>query len=57
MFLLFSNFIRDNDIEECGLEMTFAQDYEVLGEIKTHELIPDGSNQLVTEANKLEYIE
>ena len=50
-------FFRDNNIEECGLEMTFAQDYEVLGVVKTHELVPDGNDKIVTEENKLEYIE
>ena len=37
--------------------MTFAQEYEVLGVVKTHELLPDGANIPVTEKNKLEYIE
>lgn len=37
--------------------MTFAQDYEVLGEIKSHELVPNGSEKIVTEENKGEYIE
>ena len=50
-------FFRDNNIEECGLEMTFAQDYEVLGVVKTHELVPDGNDKIVTEENKLEYME
>ena len=36
--------------------MNFAQDYDVLGEIKTHELVPGGSDKPVTEENKLEYI-
>lgn len=34
--------IRDNNIEECGLEMFFSVDYELLGEIKSHELKPGG---------------
>ncbi len=37
--------------------MTYAQDYEVLGVLKTHELVPDGTNKIVTNDNKLEYIE
>ena len=49
--------LRDNNIEECGLEMYFAQDYEVLGVVKNHELIDGGSEKLVTEENKLMYIE
>lgn len=48
---------RDNDIEECGLEMYFATDYETLGELKSHELTPGGEDKLVTEENKKEYIE
>lgn len=48
--------IKDNSIEECDLEMFFAADYEVLGEIKNHELKPDGANIKVTDENKEEYI-
>ncbi|XP_053096715.1 itchy E3 ubiquitin protein ligase b [Pangasianodon hypophthalmus] len=48
--------IKDNNIEECGLEMFFSVDKEILGEITTHELKPDGGNILVTEENKEEYI-
>ncbi|XP_028935598.1 E3 ubiquitin-protein ligase Itchy homolog isoform X2 [Ornithorhynchus anatinus] len=48
--------VKENNIEECGLEMYFSVDKEILGEIKSHELKPDGSNILVTEANKEEYI-
>ncbi|XP_064155495.1 itchy E3 ubiquitin protein ligase b [Anguilla rostrata] len=48
--------IKENDIEECGLEMYFSVDKEILGEITTHELKPDGGNVLVTEENKEEYI-
>ncbi|PKU35603.1 hypothetical protein llap_14091 [Limosa lapponica baueri] len=47
---------RENDIEECGLEMFFSVDKEILGEIKSHDLKPNGSNILVTEENKEEYI-
>ncbi|XP_064160388.1 E3 ubiquitin-protein ligase Itchy-like isoform X2 [Anguilla rostrata] len=48
--------IKENDIEECGLEMYFSVDKEILGEVTTHELKPDGSNVVVTEENKEEYI-
>ncbi len=37
--------------------MFFAVDYETLGELKTHELVPDGENLQVTEENKHEYVE
>ncbi|XP_036388948.1 itchy E3 ubiquitin protein ligase b [Megalops cyprinoides] len=48
--------IKENNIEECGLEMYFSVDKEILGEVTTHELKPDGGNILVTEENKEEYI-
>ncbi|XP_035008162.1 itchy E3 ubiquitin protein ligase a [Hippoglossus stenolepis] len=48
--------IKDNNIEECGLEMFFSVDKEILGEVTTHELKPDGGNVQVTEENKEEYI-
>uniref|UniRef100_A0A7N8Y686 E3 ubiquitin-protein ligase n=1 Tax=Mastacembelus armatus TaxID=205130 RepID=A0A7N8Y686_9TELE len=48
--------IRDNNIEECGLEMYFSVDMEILGKITSHDLKPDGANVLVTEENKEEYI-
>uniref|UniRef100_A0A3B4AE29 E3 ubiquitin-protein ligase n=1 Tax=Periophthalmus magnuspinnatus TaxID=409849 RepID=A0A3B4AE29_9GOBI len=48
--------IRDNNIEECCLEMYFSVDMEILGKITSHDLKPDGANILVTEENKEEYI-
>uniref|UniRef100_A0A8C5HXX8 E3 ubiquitin-protein ligase n=1 Tax=Gouania willdenowi TaxID=441366 RepID=A0A8C5HXX8_GOUWI len=48
--------IRDNNIEECGLEMFFSVDKEILGEVTTHDLKPEGGNIQVTEENKEEYI-
>ncbi|XP_067291552.1 NEDD4-like E3 ubiquitin-protein ligase WWP1 isoform X2 [Pseudorasbora parva] len=48
--------IRDNNIEECGLEMFFSVDMEILGKITSHDLKEDGANVLVTEDNKEEYI-
>lgn len=48
--------VKDNSIDECDLEMFFAADYEVLGQIKNHELKSDGSNIRVTDENKEEYI-
>ncbi|XP_029447467.1 NEDD4-like E3 ubiquitin-protein ligase WWP1 isoform X3 [Rhinatrema bivittatum] len=48
--------IRDNNIEECGLEMYFAVDMEILGKVTSHDLKLEGSNILVTEENKEEYI-
>uniref|UniRef100_A0A1X7TSC3 E3 ubiquitin-protein ligase n=2 Tax=Amphimedon queenslandica TaxID=400682 RepID=A0A1X7TSC3_AMPQE len=49
--------IRDNNIEECGLEMYFAQDYDVLGVVNSHELVEGGADKLVTDENKHEYID
>lgn len=48
--------IRDNSIEECGLELHFAVDFEVLGQIRSHELKPGGTDIQVTEENKEEYV-
>ncbi|XP_024061855.2 NEDD4-like E3 ubiquitin-protein ligase WWP1 [Terrapene carolina triunguis] len=48
--------IRDNNIEECNLEMYFCVDMELLGKVTSHELKSGGSNILVTEDNKEEYI-
>lgn len=47
---------RDNNIEECSLEMYFSVDMEILGKLTSHDLKPDGSDLLVTEENKEEYI-
>ncbi|KAF8365966.1 wwp-1, partial [Pristionchus pacificus] len=49
--------IRDNDIDECQMELYFVADYELLGEIKSHELKEGGKDIPVNETNKLEYIE
>lgn len=57
MLLLTQSCSRENNIEECELEMYFATDYETLGVLKTHELKPGGEEILVTEENKDEYIE
>ncbi|XP_053571149.1 NEDD4-like E3 ubiquitin-protein ligase WWP1 [Bombina bombina] len=48
--------IRDNNIEECNLEMYFSVDMEILGKVTSHDLKPEGANILVTEENKEEYI-
>ncbi|ESO12819.1 hypothetical protein HELRODRAFT_62284, partial [Helobdella robusta] len=49
--------VRDNDIDECDIELYFVSDYEILGKIEEHELVPGGSKIKVTDANKKEYIE
>lgn len=48
--------IKDNNIDECGLEMWFSVDFEVLGQVIHHELKPSGDKERVTEANKEHYL-
>lgn len=48
--------IKDNNVDDCDLELYYVVDFELLGEIKTHELKLDGTNIRVTEENKEEYI-
>lgn len=48
--------VKENSLEECGVELYFAQDMEILGKVSTHQLKDDGENELVTEGNKEEYI-
>lgn len=47
---------RENSLEECGLELYFIQDMEILGKVTTHELKEGGESIRVTEENKEEYI-
>jgi hypothetical protein len=47
---------RENNIEECGLELYFCADFEVLGKIEQHDLKPGGGDIKVTEENKEEYL-
>lgn len=48
--------IRENDIEDCGLELYFSVDFECLGQVIHHELKENGDSVRVTQANKDEYI-
>lgn len=48
--------VKENDLEECGVELYFAQDMEILGKVTTHQLKNDGENELVMQDNKEEYI-
>lgn len=48
--------VRDNNIDECGLELWFSVDFEVLGQIIHQELKDDGDKVKVSEENKEEYI-
>lgn len=49
--------IKDNNIDECGLEMWFSVDFEVLGQVIHHELKPSGDKERVTETNKEQYLQ
>ncbi|XP_026468801.1 E3 ubiquitin-protein ligase Su(dx)-like [Ctenocephalides felis] len=48
--------IKDNNIDECALELFFGVDFEVLGQVIHHELKDSGDKIRVTEENKEEYI-
>lgn len=49
--------VSENNIDECGLELWFSVDFEVLGQILHHELKENGDSIKVTEENKEEYID
>ncbi|KAM3959068.1 suppressor of deltex [Aphomia sociella] len=49
--------IKENNIDECGLEMWFSVDFEVLGQVIHHELKPGGDKERVTESNKEQYLQ
>ncbi|CAF1080113.1 unnamed protein product [Didymodactylos carnosus] len=48
--------LLENDINTLGLELAFSLDVSEFGVNKTHELIPNGSNIVVTNENKHEYV-
>ncbi|XP_047237496.1 NEDD4-like E3 ubiquitin-protein ligase WWP2 isoform X1 [Girardinichthys multiradiatus] len=48
--------VKKNNLEECEVELYFAQDMEILGKVSSHLLKEDGEDELVTEKNKEEYI-
>lgn len=48
--------IRDNNIDECGLELFFSVDFEILGQVIHHELKEGGDKVRVCEDNKEEYM-
>lgn len=50
------SYFRENNIEECGLELYFSVDFEILGQIQSHELKAGGGEIRVTEENKDEYL-
>ncbi|KAL8604017.1 hypothetical protein ACOMHN_039061 [Nucella lapillus] len=48
--------VKENNIEECGLELFFCADFDMLGKIEQHDLKPGGGDIRVTEENKEEYL-
>ncbi|XP_065064994.1 E3 ubiquitin-protein ligase Itchy-like [Rhopilema esculentum] len=49
--------IKENEIDECALDMYFCTDMEILGKTTTHDLKEGGKDILVTDENKEEYID
>nr|CAD7445561.1 unnamed protein product [Timema bartmani] len=48
--------IKDNNIDECGLELYFSVDFEILGQVIHHELKDNGDKVRLVEENKEEYM-
>lgn len=48
--------IKENNIDECGLELYYSVDFEILGQVIHHELKEGGDKVRVIEDNKEEYI-
>ena len=48
--------IKENNIDECGLELYYSVDFEILGQVIHHELKEAGDKIKVVEDNKEEYI-
>lgn len=48
--------IKENNIDECGLELYYSVDFEILGQVIHHELKDGGDKIRVVEDNKEEYI-
>lgn len=56
LYVSILSYFRENNIEECGLELYFSVDFEILGQIQSHELKAGGGEIRVTEENKDEYL-
>ncbi|XP_043488167.1 E3 ubiquitin-protein ligase Su(dx) [Polistes fuscatus] len=48
--------IKENNIDECALELYYSVDFEILGQVIHHELKENGDKIRVVEDNKEEYI-
>lgn len=49
--------IKENEIDDCELDMYFCTDMEILGKTISHELKEGGNDILVADENKEEYID
>ncbi|KAF6768107.1 hypothetical protein AHF37_08491 [Paragonimus kellicotti] len=57
MYFQSLKYIQECNVEEEEMDLCFSTEYEILGEIKMHELKPGGAEIPVTEANKAEYLD
>ncbi|KAA3675739.1 NEDD4-like E3 ubiquitin-protein ligase WWP1, partial [Paragonimus westermani] len=57
MYFQSLKYIQECNVEEEEMDLYFSTEYEILGEVKTHELKPGGAEIPVTEANKAEYLD
>ncbi|XP_019868431.1 E3 ubiquitin-protein ligase Su(dx) [Aethina tumida] len=48
--------LKENNVDDCGLELYYSVDFEVLGQVVHHELKKNGDKERVTEENKEEYL-
>lgn len=48
--------IKENNIDECNLDLYYSVDFEILGQVIHHELKEGGDKIRVTEENKEDYI-
>ncbi|CAH0557490.1 unnamed protein product [Brassicogethes aeneus] len=48
--------LKENNIDDCGLELYYSVDFEVLGQVVHHELKKNGDKERVDEENKEEYL-
>lgn len=49
-------FLTENNISECGTELSFSTEINEFGQTQVRDLIPNGHNIAVTEESKMEYI-
>lgn len=56
IFILILLFFRDNDVDECDLDLYFCMESMKLGQLIVVDLKPNGRNIAVTNSNKEEYI-